>query len=67
MSAHDIDRMIGVVVPVALGALWLFLVLAGRVKNRKTGQPLQGTQRTLLIVAGSVLIAIGLLRLLGIG
>jgi hypothetical protein len=67
VSAQDIDRLIGVVIPVAVGACLLFLVLTGRMKNRKTGQPPKGTQRTLLIVAGPVLIAIGLLRLLGIG
>jgi hypothetical protein len=67
VSANDIDRLIGVVLPAAIGAYLLFLVLTGRMKNRKTGQPLQGSRRTLLIVAGPVLIAVGLLRLLGIG
>lgn len=67
MDANDIDRLIGVTAPIACGALLLFFVLTGRAKNLKTGQPLQGTRRTLLIVGGPVLIAIGLLRLLGIG
>jgi len=58
---------VGVLLPLAVGVGVLVAVLTGRFKDRATGEPIHGAKRTRLLVAGSLLIAVGLLRLAGIG